>query len=80
MKAFVEFGHEKCYTNPLFLTTFSDNLIKILLYCACFHFINLFRYKALTEELAWYKSGIKPISGVTKEIFIDYLVDIYFSY
>ena len=50
MKAFVEFRHETSY-----IKSSSDGEFKTLLqmvpYGACFHFIGLFYYKALTIKL-----------------------------
>ena len=44
MKAFVEFRHEASYTK-------SSSHAEFKTYGACFHFIGLFRYKALTVKL-----------------------------
>ena len=50
MKAFVEFGHEISCTKSSFHAEFKTCL-KVVPYWACFHFIGLFCYKALTVKV-----------------------------
>ena len=50
MKAFVEFGHETYYTKSSSHAEFKI-LLNIVPYGACFHFIGLFCYEALTVKV-----------------------------
>ena len=50
MKAFVEFGHETFYRKSSSHAEFKT-LLKMVPYRACFHFIGLFSYKALTVKV-----------------------------
>ena len=50
MKALVEFGHETSYTKSSSHAKFKTRL-KMVPYGACFHFIGLFCYKALTVKV-----------------------------
>ena len=50
MKAFVEFGHGTSFTKSSSHAEFKI-LFKMVPYGACFHFIGLFCYKALTIKV-----------------------------
>ena len=50
MKAFIEFGHETSFTKSSCHAEFKTRL-KMVPCRACFHFIGLFCYKALTVKV-----------------------------
>ena len=62
MKAFVEFGRETSNTKSSFHAEFKTWL-KMVPYGACFHFIVLFCYKALTvnADRTWKKRCFKVV-------------------
>ena len=65
VKAFVEFGHGTSHMKSSSHTEFNfENLIKNATLGACFHFIGLFCYKALTvkvEKLCKKKPCLKVV-------------------
>ena len=62
MKAFIEFGHETSYTKSSSHVEFKI-LLKMVPFGACFHFIGLLFYKALTvnAEKTCKKRGLKVV-------------------
>ena len=80
MKAFVEFGHETSHTKSSSHAEFKI-CVKMGPYGACFHFLGLFCYKALTVKAEkTCKKLFKGSSYKMPELKNYVLVNLYFTY